>query len=159
MIVGEYFSKKCLKILNVILFSVELKTTCESLEQSKWINDVCYFFHNKEVQKFNDAKKVCSDEAIKFGFSNGRLYEPRDANTFVEIYKLAEEFSKQPKLQIWLGMTDSLKEGQFTYVSDGQASKMVAPWGGKLFLCFETMCFWTYAMFLTSWMRHFQILQ
>ena len=111
------------------------------------------------MQSFNDSQKVCSDEAAKFGFNNGKLYEPRDANIFAEIYKLAEEFSKQPKLQIWLGMTDSLKEGQFTYVSDGQASKMVAPWGGKLFLCFETMCFCTYTMFSTSWMRHFQILQ
>ena len=30
-------------------------------------------------------------------------------------------------------MTDSAKEGSFTYVSDGQTSKIVAPWGGNLF--------------------------
>ena len=138
---------------------MNLFSACDSFEQSRSINGVCYYFHNKEVQSFNDTKKACSDEAAKFGFNNGRLYEPRDANTFAEIYMLAEEFSKQPKLQIWLGMTDSLKEGQFTYVSDGQASKMVAPWGGNLFVCIKIICFCTYVIFPTSWKRHFQILQ
>ena len=126
-------------MLNVILFSVGLKATCESLEQSKFENGVCYFFYNEEVRSFNDAKKVCSDEAKKFGYNNGRLYEPRDANIFAQVYKWAEEFSKRPTLQIWLGMTDSAQEGTFTYVSDGQTSKIVAPWGGNLFTLLAKM--------------------
>ena len=126
----------------MILFSVGLKATCESLEQSKWINGVCYFFHNKEVRSFYDAKKVCLDEATKFGYNNGRLYEPRDANIFAQVYKLAEEFSKHLTIQIWLGMTDFVKEGQFTYVSDGQTSKIVAPWGGNLFTLLAEMQPW-----------------
>ena len=126
-------------MLNVILFSVGLKATCESLEQSKFENGVCYFFHDTEVRSFNDAKKVCSDEAKKFGYNNGRLYEPRDANIFAQVYKWAEEFSKRTKLQIWLGMTDSAQEGNFTYVSDGQTSKIVEPWGGKLFTLLTKM--------------------
>ena len=85
------------------------------------------------MQSFTEARKVCSDEAKKFGYFNGKLYEPRDANNFAEIYKLAEEFSKRPTLQIWLGMTDSDKEGQFTYLSDGQTSTIVSPWGGNQF--------------------------
>ena len=129
-------------MLNMILFSDGLKATCESLEQSKFENGVCYFFHDTEVRSFNDAKKVCSDEAKKFGYNNGRLYEPRDANNFAEIYKLAEEFSKRPTLQIWLGMTDSAQEGTFTYVSDGQTSKIVAPWGGNLFTLLAEMQPW-----------------
>ena len=107
------------------------------------------------MRSFNDAKKVCSDEAKKFGYNNGRLYEPRDANIFAQVYKWAEEFSKRTKLQIWLGMTDSAKEGSFTYVSDGQTSKMVAPWGGNLFVCIKIICFCTYVIFPTSWRRQF----
>ena len=126
-------------MLNVNLFSVGLKANCESLEQSKFENGVCYFFHNTEVRSFNDATKVCSDEAKKFGYNNGRLYEPRDANIFAQVYKWAEEFSKRTKLQIWLGMTDSAQEGNFTYVSDGQTSKIVEPWGGKLFTLLTKM--------------------
>ena len=126
-------------MLNVILFSVGLKANCESLAQSKFEDGVCYFFHNTEVRSFNDAKKVCSDEAKKFGYNNGRLYEPRDANIFAQVYKWAEEFSKRTKLQIWLGMTDSAQEGNFTYVSDGQTSKIVEPWGGKLFTLLTKM--------------------
>ena len=109
----------------------ELQDSCESFEQSRWIDNVCYYFHNKAVRSFIDAQKICSDKFAKFGFDNGRLYEPRDANTFAQIYSLAEEFSNRPTLQIWLGITD-LEEGQFRYISNGQTLKMDAPWGGNI---------------------------
>ena len=111
----------------------ELQDSCESFEQSRWIDDVCYYFHNEEVRSFSDAQKICSDKVANFGFDNGRLYEPRDANTFAQIYSLAEEFSNRPTLQMWLGLTDLEEEGQFRYDSNGQTLKMDAPWGGNVF--------------------------
>ena len=114
------------------MFSGETSEVCGSFEQSRWIDDVCYYFHNEEVQSFSDAQKICSEKFTNNGLNNGRLYEPRDADTFAQIYSLAEEFSNRPTLQMWLGLTD-LEEGQFRYVSNGQTLKMNAPWGGNIF--------------------------
>ena len=64
--------------------------------------------------------KICSDTFKQHGFENGRIYEPKDSENFVKIYKLAEEFSKRPTLQLWLGLNDREKEGEFVYNSNGR---------------------------------------
>ena len=114
-------------------FSGDIKTKAKKLCETKfeflrWMNDRCYYFHNKEVKIFNDAQKICSEMC---GFDNGRLYEPKDLDNFSDIYKLAEQYSKKPKLHLWLGLTDKLKERTFVYNSNGESPKYIAPWGPK----------------------------
>jgi len=79
----------------------QLKQVCESkFNQSKWMDNTCFYFHNIEVRSFDDAQKVCSDKFKKYGFDNGRIYEPRNEKTFVKIYKLAEKFANYQTLQL-----------------------------------------------------------
>ena len=95
------------------------------------MNDRCYYFHNEEVKSFEDAQRICSEKFKEHGFSNGRLYEPKDIENFAKIYELAEEFSYHPTLQIWLGLNDKSNEGEFVYNSNGKQPKFNAPWGRK----------------------------
>ena len=131
-------------ILNRIIFisgaiksAAQLKEVCErqigetEFQFSRWIDDKCYFFYNKEVGSFEDAQKICSDTFKQHGFENGRIYEPKDTKNFVKVYKLAEEFSKRPTLQLWLGLNDREKEGEFVYNSDGKLPKIKEHWAGN----------------------------
>ena len=122
-----------LKKKNCISGAVQLKEVCKTqFEYSRWINNRCYFFNNKEVRKLEKVKKICSDTFKQHGFENGRLYEPTDSKNFVKIYKLAEKFSKRPTLQLWLGLNDKEKEGEFVYNSNGQLLKINEYWAGNL---------------------------
>ena len=56
----------------------QLKKVCNSFKNSKWMNEKCYYFHDREVQSFEEAKNICSNKFQKYGFDNGRLYEPRN---------------------------------------------------------------------------------
>ena len=119
-------------ISGAIKTAAELKEVCETqFEYSRWINDSCYFFHNEEVRAFDDASKICSDTFKQHGFENGRIYEPKDSENFVKIYKLAEEFSKRPTLQLWLGLNDREKEGEFVYNSNGKLPTIEEHWAGN----------------------------
>ena len=105
---------------------------CETqIEFGRWINNRCYFFYDKEVASFDDSQKICSDTFKQHGCENGRLYEPRDAESFAKIYKIAEEFAEYPTLQLWLGLNDKEKEGEFVHSSNGKLSKIDAPWAGN----------------------------
>ena len=108
--------------------SAELKQVCDSLENSKWVNDKCYYFQNEEVQRFEDAQKQCVDRFSQKGCHNGRLYEPRTIESFQMVYKLAEEFSSRPTLTIWLGMDDNENEGKFVFSSDSTSPNFTFPW-------------------------------
>ena len=110
----------------------QLKEVCESeFKHSIWIENKCYYFHNKELQSYDDVQRTCSLIFKQYGFNNGRLYEPRDAETFAKVYRLAEEFSNYTTLQIWLGMNDNENEGQFRYSSDGGLLTMNSLWAGN----------------------------
>lgn len=110
----------------------ELKEVCESkFNHSKWMDNTCFYFHNIEIRSFDDAQKVCSDKFKKYGFNNGRIYEPRNEETFVEIYTLAEEFANYTTLQLWLGLHDNEKDGEFRYDSDNELPTIEIPWGSK----------------------------
>ena len=97
------------------------------------MNGRCYYFHNEEVKLFDDAQNICSEIIKKHGFDNGRLYEPIDLENFAKIYELAEQFSGKPTLQLWLGLNDKSKEGQFVYSSNGQLPKFNTPWAGNYY--------------------------
>ena len=101
------------------------------------MNNTCYSFHNVEEQSFDKAQKICSDEFKKYGFKNGRIYEPRNLDTFVKIYKMAEEYANYPTLQLWIGLHDYEKEGEFRYDSDKQLPKLKIPWGSKYFVSYS----------------------
>ena len=100
------------------------------------MNDRCYFFHNKEVRSFDDSQKICSDTFKQHGFDNGRVYEPRGSdyfdneNNFTKVYEMAEKFSKRPTLQLWIGLNDKEKDGQFVYNSNGRLPRYTH-WGGN----------------------------
>ena len=94
------------------------------------MNGQCYYFHNEEEKYFDDAQNICSEIAKNHGFDNGRLYEPQDLDNFAEIYELAEQFSGKLTLQLWLGLNDNSKEGEFVYNSNGKLPKFITPWAG-----------------------------
>ena len=119
-------------ISGAIKTEAQLKDVCETqFKFSRWINDRCYFFHNKEVQSFDDSQKICSDTFKQHGFNNGRVYEPRDHDNFKVVYELAEEFSKRPTLQLWIGLNDKEKDGQFVYNSNGRLPRYTSWEYGK----------------------------
>ena len=123
---------KIIYISCVIKTTAQLKKVCESqFEFARWINDRCYHFYNKEVGSFDDAQKICSDTFKQHGFGNGRLYEPREDENFIQIYRLAEDFSQRPTLQLWLGLNDKENDGEFVYNSNRQLPKINA-WAGNL---------------------------
>ena len=95
------------------------------------MNGTCYYFHNEEVRLFDGARKICSEAFQKHGFDSGRLYEPKDLESFARIYELAENISEYPTLTLWLGLNDRSKEGNFVYNSNGQPPIFTAPWAGK----------------------------
>ena len=104
---------------------------CETqFDFARWINDRCYVFCNEEVGSFDDVQKICSDTFKQHGFENGRLYEPRDVENFVKIYRLAEKFSQRPTLQLWLGLNDKEIDGEFVYSSNGKLPKINC-WAGN----------------------------
>jgi hypothetical protein len=94
------------------------------------MNGRCYYFFNEE-ESFDNAQKICSAKFKEHGFNNGKLYEPEDLKNFAKIYELAEKFSKKPTLQIWLGLNDKSKEGEFVYISNGKQPKFNSPWSGN----------------------------
>ena len=94
------------------------------------MNDRCYYFFDHK-KSFDDAQKICSEKFKEQGFNNGRLYEPKDLKNFGKLYELAEQASKRPTLQIWLGLNDKSNEGEFVYNSNGKQPKINAPWGGN----------------------------
>ena len=49
-------------------------------------------------------------------FHNGRLFEPRDETTHNSVIAAALGISLQ---RFWLGINDTLSEGQFQYLSGG----------------------------------------
>ena len=78
-------------------FSGDIKTKAKKLCETKfeflrWMNDRCYYFHNKEVKIFGDAQKICSEMC---GFDNGILYEPKDLENISKIYEPGHEFMCQ----------------------------------------------------------------
>ena len=56
------------------------------------------------------------------------MYEPRDLAEFEVVYKMAEEFSQEPLLRMWIGMNDIGSEGAFVYNSYGDDPSFNAPW-------------------------------
>ena len=125
-------------LLHFISGDSENKDICETeFNSSKWWNHRCYYFHNKDEISFDNAKKICSEVFKGREFDKGRLYEPETPEDFEEIYKLAEQFEKlllpetEKPLQLWLGLNDRSKEGDFVYNSNRKLPEFEPPWNGN----------------------------
>ena len=85
-------------------------------ENYVFISGSLYYIENTPMTYAN-AQKNCQE---KFGISGGRLFEPRDANTFLLASAAAAKFASST--YFWLGINDLANRGQYVYASDGQAT-------------------------------------
>ena len=75
-----------------------------------YLNGACYYVETTRLG-FSEAIANCQET-----LHNGRLFEPRDETTHNSVLAAALEISSQA---YWLGITDTLSEGQFQYLSGG----------------------------------------
>jgi len=84
------------------------------------IQDTCYLF-NKTILNFQNAQKWCKDQ-------NSTLFEPKDNQTNNMVFNNgkiiieSEKWKTENHTQVffWVGIHDSDKEGNFTYLSNEQ---------------------------------------
>ena len=74
------------------------------------LNGACYYVE-KQLLGFSEARDNCQN-----GFGNGKLFEPRDKDTHDSVVAAAQGITSQ---NYWLGISDTLSEGQFQYLSGG----------------------------------------
>ena len=74
-----------------------------------YLNGTCYYVETTELV-IDEAIANCQET------HNGRLFEPRDETTHTSVVAAALEISSQI---YWLGINDTLSEGQFQYLSGG----------------------------------------
>ena len=109
----------------------QLERIClNDFSNSKWVNDKCLVFIDVE-KSFRDAQLSCDIIFDPYGIKYGRLYEPRDSSEFEEVYKMAQDFTENQSVTVWLGMNDIQSEGSFVYNSYQDELEIDAPWGGK----------------------------
>ena len=75
-----------------------------------YLNGTCYYVE-KTLLGIGEAIANCQET-----LHNGRLFEPRDETTHTSVVAAALEISSQI---YWLGINDTLSEGQFQYLSGG----------------------------------------
>ena len=111
------FKLAYVKALNVLFpcnFSQFLNFTdgCKGLNNI-YLNGACYYVE-KTMLGIGEAIAKCQET-----LPNGRLFEPRDETTHNSVVAAALEISFQP---YWIGINDTLSEGQFQYISGGNLS-------------------------------------
>ena len=75
-----------------------------------YLNGACYYVETTKLG-FSEAIANCQETLY-----NGRLFEPRDETTHNSVHAAAVAISSQ---DYWLGINDTLSEGQFQYISGG----------------------------------------
>ena len=75
-----------------------------------YLNGTCYYVE-KTLLGIGEAIANCQET-----LHNGRLFEPRDETTHNSVLAAALGISSQ---NYWLGINDTLSEGQFQYLSGG----------------------------------------
>ena len=75
-----------------------------------YLNGTCYYVE-KTLLSIGEAIANCQET-----LHNGRLFEPRDETTHNSVLAAALEISSQI---YWIGINDTLSEGQFQYLSGG----------------------------------------
>ena len=74
-----------------------------------YLNGTCYYVE-RTLLSIDEAIANCQET------HNGRLFEPRDETTHTSVVAAALGISSQI---YWLGINDTLSEGQFQYLSGG----------------------------------------
>ena len=77
---------------------------------SVYLNGTCYYVE-KTLLGIGEAIANCQET-----LHNGRLFEPRDETIHNSVLAAALEISSQT---YWIGINDTLSEGQFQYLSGG----------------------------------------
>ena len=75
-----------------------------------YLNGICYYVE-KTLLGIGEAMANCQET-----LPNSRLFEPRDETTHNSVLAAALGISSQ---NYWLGINDTLSEGQFQYLSGG----------------------------------------
>jgi hypothetical protein len=75
-----------------------------------YLNGNCYYVETTQLS-IDEAIANCQET-----LQNGRLFEPRDETTHNSVHAAALGISSQ---SYWLGINDTLSEGQFQYISGG----------------------------------------
>ena len=83
-----------------------------------YLNEACYYVE-KTLLSIGEAIENCQET-----LPNGRLFEPRDETTHNSVLAAALEISSQT---YWIGIDDTLSEGQFQYLSGGDLT--FSNWG------------------------------
>ena len=84
------------------------------------LNGTCYYVE-KTLLGIHEAITNCQTP------HNGRLFEPRDETTANSVLAAALGISSQT---YWLGINDTLSEGQFQYISGGNLT--FSNWGSGM---------------------------
>ena len=74
------------------------------------LNGACYYIE-KQLLGFSEARDNC-----QIGFGNGKLFEPKDKDTHDYVVAAAQGILSQG---YWLGIGDTMTDGQFQYLSGG----------------------------------------
>ena len=111
------FKLAYVKALNVLFpcnFSQFLNFTdgCKG-PNNIYLNGACYYVETR-LLSISEAIGNCQET-----LRNGRLFEPRDEATHNSVHAAAVAISSQ---DYWLGINDTLSEGQFQYISGGNLS-------------------------------------
>ena len=75
-----------------------------------YLNGNCYYVETTQLS-IDEAIANCQET-----LHNGRLFEPRDETTHNSVLAAALGISSQT---YWIGINDTLSEGQFQYLSGG----------------------------------------
>ena len=75
-----------------------------------YLNGICYYVE-KTLLGIGEAIANCQET-----LPNSRLFEPKDETTHTSVVAAALGISSQT---YWLGINDTLSEGQFQYLSGG----------------------------------------
>ena len=86
-----------------------------------YLNGTCYYVETTQLS-IDEAIANCQET-----LQNGRLFEPRDETTHNSVHAAALGISSQ---SYWLGINDTLSEGQFQYISGGNLT--FSNWGSGM---------------------------
>ena len=93
-----------------------------------YLNGNCYYVE-KTLLGIGEAIANCQK-----ALHNGRLFEPRDETTHNLVVAAALAISSQ---NYWLGINDTLSEGQFQYISGGNLN--FSNWSPGMHICISSI--------------------
>ena len=93
-----------------------------------YLNGTCYYVETT-LLGLDEAIANCQETLY-----NGRLFEPRDETTHNLVVAAAQAIASQT---YWLGINDTLSEGQFQYLSGGNLT--FSNWSPGMHICISSI--------------------